>query len=1126
MHSIFYYDKFDKCVLSSNGKSLEKIFNELIADLRESGNTSLGDIKLISSSGGAKFLRAKLSREDRLLFTSIKYNDKCAFVVLEVILNHQYDKSKFLTQKEKIENIKILSEDNKEVCDNDNTECKVEVVNAPQVPWLGKFITFSATQEEIVKSTDDLPLVVSGSAGSGKTSVALEKLRKIEENFQEGKILYITKSENLIKKSKELYEYEYYDETADEFKIGVPSRIDFLSVHEFFEKRIKKDVEGKKPIDRSKFFLWFNEACNRDKFKEYKKDGDKILEEFTAVIGGRGLRKEEYKELGNRKAIFPQGARDNIYGFFEEYRKFIEKDQEYYDSNLISYRCTEEEIKANKVYDAVVVDEVQDLTESILDLILKSLKDENKGNFLLCGDVNQVIHPSFFSISRLKSFLYDNTDKNIAGKVYVLEKNYRNSKQVIELANRILHLKNYCFAPEDKITANEKEAFFMKSDTENTGNVSFIADDKKGEVAKKVSKSINWAVLVLDNGSKEDAGKLFGTPLVFNIHEAKGLEFENVILYKFMSCKAYNGIWNIIKGKKKINDAINEVRASYTNNDVSTSRNKNKEDKSFEEYKFYMNALYVGASRAIDSVYILDNAKKHDLLQVIKPENVSTEDIKREESSPEAWKNMALELIDKGNIEQANNIATRLLYEGKKEHAQEIMNALKAKGYYKEQAILESKTENTTPQKSSTMVSNEKREQSSNKKKKLSKKELEENTNRLFSALDNNNLQLAEKFIKQGVNVNATTKEEGDTPLHVAAQNGYERVVALLLQHGANVNATSKDGDTPLHLAVDKGHKHIIQLLLKEKPNINSTDKDGSTPLFIAAGKGLYDIVNLLLVNGANVDDSNKNGYTPLHIAAQNGYKDVAQLLLKKKANIRATTSEKGYTPLHIAAQTGYESVVALLLQNGANINAQDNENYTPLHDAAQNGSKNVVQLLLDHKADVNALTKSYVTPWLLALQHCNSEAFDFLLADPNINVGCVEVGSVRKIEDRKKIFQKFSQDHRLFEKVKQAAEVNENKADRSLEEIKKLLELKSECGFKPSLNYSPGVGGVTTVKIAIKAGGEVLQLLYDYAEKDIGIDTEVFKQLKHAKEHSQPNRNLYGASLSNPLELNSKLSM
>ncbi|KAG8174186.1 hypothetical protein JTE90_005905 [Oedothorax gibbosus] len=673
---VFYYDKFNKCDLESGGRSLKKKFDEIIKDLEENKLTHQGSIKLISSKGGIKYLRAKLSDEGRLLFTNTKHNNKDVFVILEVIPNHDYENSRFLKSTDKTKSIEIKETEEGIIEKSSDNVHNVEIKDLQRAHWLGKLLTFSATQEGIVKDVENykLPLVISGAAGSGKTSVALESLKKMQEKFEGGKILYITKSKNLVKESKKLLEYECYGKTADEFKIVAPEKIEFLSLHGFLEKRTE-DIKGKKPIDRNKFFSWFDKICKQDKFKEYKKDGDKIFEELIAVIGGRGLLgkegKVQYVDLGDRQSIFPKDERCSIYDFFEEYKKFIEGSSEYYDTSLIAYECIKE---VQKVYDAVVVDEVQDLTESTLSLVLRSLKDESKGNFLLCGDVNQVIHPSFFSLSKLKSFLSQNKYIRQGSEVfYTLEKSYRNSEQVTEVGNRILHLKNYCFAPEDRITEEEKKLFFMESDTENRGNVCFVTKDKEQEMAGKVPGSINWAVLVLDDESKEEARKLFSTPLVFNIHEAKGLEFENVILYKFMSCKAYNGIWNIIKDKKKIEDPIGKIRDSYDNKEVNTSRNKNKEDKSSEEYKFHINALYVGVTRSASNLYIIDD--KSNLLKIIEPKEKGNVNIKKEESSPEEWRDMALKLIDEGNVEQAKDIAIKKLLD-KKEYVEKIIGAL------------------------------------------------------------------------------------------------------------------------------------------------------------------------------------------------------------------------------------------------------------------------------------------------------------------------------------------------------------------------------------------------------------------------------------------------------------------
>lgn len=78
-----------------------------------------------------------------------------------------------------------------------------------------------------------------------------------------------------------------------------------------------------------------------------------------------------------------------------------------------------------------------------------------------------------------------------------------------------------------------------------------------------------------------------------------------------------------------------------------------------------MNALYVGVTRAVDSVYIIDD--ESNLLKIIEPREEGNVNIEQEESSPEEWRNKALELIEKGNIEQqAELIARKLQNEGKK----------------------------------------------------------------------------------------------------------------------------------------------------------------------------------------------------------------------------------------------------------------------------------------------------------------------------------------------------------------------------------------------------------------------------------------------------------------------------
>ncbi|MFP3023051.1 MAG: hypothetical protein ACEY3K_09140 [Wolbachia sp.] len=203
MSGVFYYKEFNDHDLGDDENPLGKKFNAIIKDLKENKLTHQGNIKLISSKGNIKYLRAKLSDEGRLLFTSTKHNNEDIFVILEVIPNHDYENSRFLKSTDKTKIIEIRETGEESIKKSSDT---VEIKDTPQVRWLGKFITLSAKQEDIVEDTKYLSLIVSGSAGSGKTSVALEKFRKIEGHVK-GKVLYITQSENLIKQSKELYEY-------------------------------------------------------------------------------------------------------------------------------------------------------------------------------------------------------------------------------------------------------------------------------------------------------------------------------------------------------------------------------------------------------------------------------------------------------------------------------------------------------------------------------------------------------------------------------------------------------------------------------------------------------------------------------------------------------------------------------------------------------------------------------------------------------------------------------------------------------------------------------------------------------------------------------------------------------
>lgn len=122
------------------------------------------------------------------------------------------------------------------------------------------------------------------------------------------------------------------------------------------------------------------------------------------------------------------------------------------------------------------------------------------------------------------------------------------------------------------------------------------------------------------------------------------------------------------------------------------------------------------------------------------------------------------------------------------------------------------------------------------------------------------------------------------TPLHLAAREGKQAVVSLLLAKGAAVNEVSTGGYTPLHLAALHGYTNIADTLLKKGAEVNARDTDGKTPLELAASQGKTATITLLLNKGADLNAKDNTGFTPLHEATIKHFPEAVKLLKARGA--------------------------------------------------------------------------------------------------------------------------------------------------------------------------------------------------------------------------------------------------
>jgi uncharacterized protein len=238
-------------------------------------------------------------------------------------------------------------------------------------------------------------------------------------------------------------------------------------------------------------------------------------------------------------------------------------------------------------------------------------------------------------------------------------------------------------------------------------------------------------------------------------------------------------------------------------------------------------------------------------------------------------------------------------------------------------------------------------------------------------------LEMARTLIAANAQVNLV-EANGVSPLVMATANNHIDVAQLLLEHGADANATDWWGRTPLWTAVDlrdlevnktddngvdrAAALQLIRALLDRGANVNARTKEvpplrrflmpisdlswvdvtGQTPFLRASVSADLTVMRLLLEKGADPNIATLAGTTPLMAAAGvnwvggqtysegKQFLEAVELCLEKGADVNAVNS-MGITAVIGAANRGSNDILELLVKKGAALDVKDKQGRTPL---------------------------------------------------------------------------------------------------------------------------------------------------------------------------------------------------
>ncbi len=420
----------------------------------------------------------------------------------------------------------------------DNVEELERALEYPSEKWI---IFLPPAQQQLVEKDYNGPARISGSAGTGKTIVALHRAVYLARTNPDARVLLTTFSETLANALKT----KLRRLISNEPRLG--ERLEVEAMDAIGKRLYEANFGPLNLVTREWIKQALEEASGRVKVHKFSLHF--LLTEWEQIVDAWQLESwEAYRDVARlgRKKRLPEQQRTVLWSIFDQVRSNLKVQSLVTYSGMFSRLESHFTESRHLPFDYTVVDEAQDISVSQL-RFLSALDGERSNSLFFSGDLGQRIFQQPFSWKAL--------GVDVRGRSRSLKINYRTSHQIRMQADRLLgpELSDVDGNLEDRrgtvsvFNGPEPKIMILSNLQAEIDTVSQWLTDRKHEglaphemgLFVRSSAQLDRAVSAVEKAElpykvlDENVETISGHVSIGTMHLAKGLEFRAVVV---MAC--------------------------------------------------------------------------------------------------------------------------------------------------------------------------------------------------------------------------------------------------------------------------------------------------------------------------------------------------------------------------------------------------------------------------------------------------------------------------------------------------------------------------------------------------------------------------------------------------------------